>query len=72
MTTSSGDGWGFGNSDWASVDAGPSSSAETGQSKQEMLQKRREERRLKQQAAREKRAVGAALNTGGLGAVKKS
>ena len=43
----------------------------SGLSRQELLQKRKEERRLKQQAAREKRAAGMSLKPGGLGAVKK-
>ena len=68
-----GEGWDFG-SDWGSFDS-PSSAAAVddtgGLSRQELLQKRREERRVKQQVAREKRAAGASLKPGGLGAVKK-
>lgn len=70
----SSDGWGFDDSEWGTFDAQPSQSAgvgASGQSKQELLQKRREERRLKQQAAREKRAAGTGLKPSGLGAVKK-
>ena len=69
----SNDGWGADDTNWGSFDDGPKRGAEvaSGQSKQDILQKKREERRLKQQAAREKRASGAALKPSRLGAVKK-
>lgn len=70
--TSSSDGWGVDDSDWGSFDTAPPMNTEAGgQSKQELLQKKREERRLKQQEAREKRAARSGLKTSGLGAVKK-
>lgn len=72
--TSSSDGWGLDDSNWGSFDANPKKAeAEmvSDVSKQEMLQKKREERRLKQQEAREKRAARTGLKTSGLGAVKK-
>ncbi len=57
-------------SNWGTFDK-PKSAGDSmaSPSRQEVLQNKREERRLKQQAAREKRAAG--VKPGGLGAVKK-
>ena len=74
VTAEAGSSWDFG-LDWGSFDSPSKATHEpvdpSGMSRQELLQKRKEERRLKQQAAREKRAAGMSLKPGGLGAVKK-
>ena len=76
--STSNDGWDdFDSSNWGTFEDTPSKPSRSpassgGLSKQEQLQKRREERRLKQQAAREKRAAGVGLKPGGLGSVKKN
>lgn len=72
LTSASSDGWSVEDSGWGTFDAhGDGSGDISGPSKQEVRQKRLEERRLKQQAAREKRAAGSGLKPGGLGAVKR-
>lgn len=73
---SSNDGWDdFDTSNWGPPEetskSTPSFNDSGGLSKQDQLQKKREERKLKQQAAREKRAAGVALKPSGLGNVKK-
>ena len=66
---------GVDNSGWSTLDtpdSDPCTKMDTSMlSKQELRQKRMEERRLKQQAAREKRSAGSHLKSGGLGTVKR-
>ena len=64
------DGWGFDDGGWQPMDT-PLNEQKEDMNCQELNQKRREERRLKQQAAREKRSSGMVLKPSGLGAIKK-
>ena len=74
-SSSTSDGWDdFDDSSWGTLEDTPSKSTtgeDSGLSKQEQMKKKRDERRLKQQAAREKRVAERGLKPGGLGAVKK-
>ena len=69
-------GWDADDSGWGSLDpsVGSNNTAKidpSEPSKQELRQKRMEERRLKQKAAKEKRSAGSHLKPAGLGAIKK-
>ena len=74
-SSSANDGWGdFDDSSWGTLEDTPSKSTapeDSGLSKQEQMKKKRDERRLKQQAAREKRVAERGLKPSGLGTVKK-
>ena len=65
------EGWGWdSDSNWGTFETPTASGAASGSARQELMHKKSEERRLRQQAARDKRAAGMALKPSGLGATR--